>query len=192
MKLLKKRKKPSQKTLTALLAALSIVIIALIITNIHLMSQIFYFKTLLATGTQITIPTMGITPAISLVGFTRVEVTTEPGIIYLTSGCSQLPMTTSETQTYSIQTGLENNIEFRPTAHDVVRDVLENFGIEPLMAKVEKLEDNTYFAKLILQRGNLVLALDSKPSDAIAVAVRFNVPIYIKDELLQIYGQRIC
>jgi len=63
-----------------------------------------------------------------------------------------------------------------------------------LMVKITELKDNTFFAKLFLVKGNLILSLDSRPSDAIAIAARadYKVPIYVNENLLENVGEKIC
>ena len=133
---------------------------------------------------------------LSLEGFQEVSVLVDPMVIYLYRpelGCNRtMTMVTTEAQTYSIQMGLEKRVEFRPLVHDIVKDALDNFGINVLGARIEKLEKNTYYSKLILQHGKSVLTLDSKPSDSIAIAVRSDAPIYINRNLLETYGELFC
>jgi len=131
-------------------------------------------------------------PALSLDGFTEVGISVEPEIIYLTSDCYVLSMVTTQFQTYSINTGLEEKIEFRPTSHDLIKDILENFDIEVLMIKINSFDQDAYFARLIVKQEDRILNLDSKPSDAIAVAVRTKSPVYIKQSILENNGENIC
>ena len=124
-------------------------------------------------------------------GYEKPDVSVSPSVIYLTSGCRQLAMVTTESQTYSIQNGLEKKIDFRPTTHDVFKDLVENFAMTVKAVKIESLEDSTYYSKLYIQQGNRLLGLDSKPSDSIAVAVRFDAPVYVKSEIMS-QGENIC
>ena len=100
-------------------------------------------------------------------------------------------MTPTRDQIYSIQKGLENKIEFRPLTHDLIKSILDVFGIEVLMVKITDYKGGVYFANLILKQGNKILNIDSRPSDAIAIAIRLNKPIYIKEDLLK-YGLKFC
>jgi len=131
-------------------------------------------------------------PNIPISGYDVVEVEVTPSIIYLTSGCRQLAMITTEGQTYSIQNGLDNVVDFRPTTHDVMADLIENLRVEVIMARVDSLEDSIFFAKLFVQQGNKVLGLDSKSSDSIAIAVRFDAPVYVNRNIMISSGIDIC
>lgn len=129
---------------------------------------------------------------LSLEGFERVEVAVTPSVIYLTAGCRQLAMASTDSQTYSIRLGLEKQVDARPTIHDVMKDLVENLGITVRMAKIEDLQDSTYYARLLVQQGERLLGLDSKPSDAVAVAVRFDAPVYVKAGILEAHGKSVC
>jgi hypothetical protein len=120
-----------------------------------------------------------------------VSVSVQPGVIMLTSGCTQLSMFTSEAQTMSIQSGLLGQVT-RPVAHDLLAEIASYFDLEILAAKVERLEGETYYATLVVKKGNKILSLDSRPSDAIATAVRVGAPIYVNADLLEKYGKKIC
>lgn len=131
-------------------------------------------------------------PHLSTQGFVEAEITVEPAVILLASDCYMLVMITNELQTYSIEMGLNNARGFRPMTHDLMQDVIEIFEIEPLMVKIESLEEGTYFAKLLLKQGNRILNMDSKPSDAVAIAVRTSIPVYVNQTLLEEHGEKFC
>jgi len=114
------------------------------------------------------------------------------GVIMLTAGCQQIVAYTEPYQAESILRGLEHIAEERPNAHDITADAFNSLGIEVLMVKVNELRNNTFYGKIIVKNGNTIASLDAKPSDATAIAVRMNAPVYVKDELLQTYGEKIC
>jgi len=186
----KKRKKRFQRILVTALV-LVILVQAAVLVNNYLIYTLSQSKTLPET-----IPPFGsakpLEGLVSLEGFEQAEVNVSPMVIYLTSGCLQLAMITTEFQTYSIQQGIEKKTSIRPTTHDLFRDLAENFGISVKLAKIESLEDSIYYARLYIQQGSKTLGLDSKPSDAIAVAVRFNAPVYLNSKILKENAVDIC
>ena len=131
--------------------------------------------------------------SIPLEGFERVDVRIEPpnGVI-LTSGCFRITALTTGEQAESIQNALQNRDSFRPNAHDLTKFIFDEYDIEVIAVKIEELRDNTYFSKLVLQQGNKILNLDARPSDAIAIALRMDKPIYIKKSLIESTGTKIC
>ena len=116
----------------------------------------------------------------------------EGGVITLTSGCRQIRAHVEPAQAESIYTGIEGIVNPRPNAHDIVADAFNNLGIEVLMVKVTDMRNQTFYGKIILRNGNRIASLDARPSDATAIAVRMHVPVYVKTQLLEENGEKIC
>lgn len=74
----------------------------------------------------------------------------------------------------------------RPLTYDLMLNILANFGASLEKAVISELKNDTYYATLYVKdRGGNVIKIDSRPSDAIALALRGNRPIFINDKLLQ-------
>ena len=137
-------------------------------------------------------------PELSTEGFTEVLIglntTDDMGYIYLEGGCYELSMIINKAQAESIEGGIMGIIQTRPNTHDLVKDMLKNLKANILMIKIVELKDDAYHARLILRKDNLILSLDSRPSDAIAIAARteYTIPIYVNESLLKSYGSKIC
>ena len=73
----------------------------------------------------------------------------------------------------------------RPMTHDLIRNIL--FGLTTGVQKVvvSELKDDTFFALIWIERNGEMIAIDCRPSDALAVALRLDCPIYVEDEVLQ-------
>lgn len=126
---------------------------------------------------------------ISTLGFTQVEVEKlailgDVSVVQLTGECSELVFYISPEQAVAIQRGMSQITGFRPMTHDLFVDVLEGFELNPSLVRITDMKDGTYFAEIVLQKWNRLLIVDSRPSDAIALAVRTNTPIYVNDNLL--------
>jgi len=78
----------------------------------------------------------------------------------------------------------------RPLTHDLLKNVIETLGAEVLHILISGLEKNTYFARIVLDVEGDTVEIDSRPSDAIALAVRTSAPIYIADEVMQQAGMQ--
>ena len=130
----------------------------------------------------------------AILGNDYTEVT--PSIDYVTlmfsSDCYVLMFDVTDDQAFSINNGLEGVIRPRPMPHDVIKEVLDNFGISVLAARIDRFKDDVYYAKLLMQRGENVLDLDVRPSDATAISVRTGNPIYVKTSILRNQGYYIC
>jgi len=118
----------------------------------------------------------------------KIEIVGENAKISLKARCAIINIYTSLQQAQAIEEGLESETWYRPSTHDITVDIIEGFGIDPLMIKITNLQESTYYAELILQRWNSILILDIRPSDAIAIAVRTGIPIYVNENLVT----RVC
>lgn len=78
----------------------------------------------------------------------------------------------------------------RPLTHDLLKSVIESLGGEVLHILISGLEKQTYYARIVLDVDGDTVEIDSRPSDAIALAVRVNSPIYVADEVMDQAGQR--
>jgi bifunctional DNase/RNase len=73
----------------------------------------------------------------------------------------------------------------RPMTHDLVKEILDGAGVEFRKVVIQDLKDSTYYARIFLHAGRQDLQVDSRPSDAIALAVRFRRPIFVASALLK-------
>jgi bifunctional DNase/RNase len=72
----------------------------------------------------------------------------------------------------------------RPMTHDLMIILFEQLGIECEQISVTELRDNTFFASITLRQGERTFEIDSRPSDAIAIAVRTDAPIFVAEEVI--------
>ena len=78
----------------------------------------------------------------------------------------------------------------RPLTHDLLKNVIEALDGEVLHILINGLEKNTYFARIVIDNDGDTLEIDSRPSDAIALAVRVSSPLYVADEVMEQAGMR--
>jgi bifunctional DNase/RNase len=76
----------------------------------------------------------------------------------------------------------------RPMTHDLIRDLLEALDADVVRVVVTELKSATYFAEIVLRAGDRELAVSSRPSDAVAVAVRTATPLFVADDLMDAEG----
>ena len=72
----------------------------------------------------------------------------------------------------------------RPLTHDLLASVIGHLGGAVQRVEVNALHDNTFYAKLIIQRDGEAIEVDSRPSDAIALSVRLDAPIFVAEDVL--------
>ena len=73
----------------------------------------------------------------------------------------------------------------RPLTHDLIRNLLVELRVEVVKIEVTDLKDNTFFALIHLNAGDRALAVDSRPSDAIALALRTGSPIFVETRVIE-------
>src|SRR5919202_284271 len=76
----------------------------------------------------------------------------------------------------------------RPLTHDLLRTVIDTLGAKVTSVVVNDLANDTFYARIVLDVNGRALEIDSRPSDAIALAVRASVPIYAEDVVLDKAG----
>ena len=116
-----------------------------------------------------------------------VDPTTNSPIVLLKDVGSEamLPIWVGPYEANSIASEIEKTAPQRPMTHDLLRNVINQLGGTVQRVAVTELRDNTFFAVVeILINENLVL-LDARPSDAIALALRCDCPIFIREEVLE-------
>ncbi len=97
---------------------------------------------------------------------------------------TSLPIWIGLLEATSIATELEK-IQFpRPMTHDLLKICLDHLHATVDRIEVCDLRNNTYFALIYLRNNDEVSPIDARPSDAIAIALRTNAPIYVKEEVL--------
>ena len=125
-------------------------------------------------------------------GYVPVRINVVGSDLIMASDCYTLRVTVSEIQALSIANGLEKRIDTRPLTHDIMKDIFDNYNMKILAARINFFENGIYYGDLVLQQGNKVLSIDARPSDAIAIAVRYDVPVHFNESLLMQQGTKTC
>ena len=92
-----------------------------------------------------------------------------------------------ETEAHSIYLALNDKNYERPLTHDLIKTILDSFKYTVEKILITKLEKNIYYSviRLSAESGKEIFHIDSRPSDAIAIALRFKAPIFVNEELLK-------
>ena len=100
-----------------------------------------------------------------------------------------LPILIGHPEANAIAFALQGVETPRPMTHDLIRDLLSSLGAEVDYVIITDLIDKTYFAEIHMRLGERTFVVSSRPSDAMAIAVRVKAPIYADDDLLDAEGQ---
>ena len=126
---------------------------------------------------------------LSLVGV-RVELPSNQPIVLLkeTQGERYLPIWIGAVEATAIAFALQGIQTPRPMTHDLMRDILRETDIEVERILISELVDQTFFALIRMSLDGKSAEVSSRPSDAIALAVRINAPIFAAEEVLDQAG----
>ena len=128
----------------------------------------------------------------SLEGFEKLELSVQPNSLILSQDCLGLRIFVDRDQASSIAAGLAKERGPRPGTHDLFADLL-SVARAAITVKITELRNDTFYATLAVGlRGLGLFELDARPSDAIAIAVRLDSPIWTNSSLLKRYGIDLC
>jgi hypothetical protein len=96
-----------------------------------------------------------------------------------------LPIWIGPAEAQSIAMQLQGVTPPRPMTHDLVKSILDQTGVELDRVLIQELKESTYYARIFLHAGRQDVQIDSRPSDAIALAVRFGRPIFVAAALMR-------
>lgn len=98
-------------------------------------------------------------------------------------GERRLPIIIGSFEAQHIALELEGIKPPRPLTHDLIKNIIEQLGFSIAYVYINELREGTFFAKIKMDVGS-VDEIDSRPSDAIALALKFAVPIYVNEEVM--------
>lgn len=99
-------------------------------------------------------------------------------------GNETLPIWIGKPEADSIALALGKVATPRPLTHDLVRNILDALDVKVSRIVITQIMDNTYYALIYMLDGSREIPVDSRPSDAIAVALRTKAPIFVEDEVM--------
>jgi bifunctional DNase/RNase len=101
------------------------------------------------------------------------------------SGTSVLPIWVGIYEANAIALEIEKVATPRPMTHDLLKNLLVGLEIRVDKVVVSELKEDTFYALIWLERNGQAISVDSRPSDALALALRVDCPIYVEDEVLK-------
>jgi hypothetical protein len=96
-----------------------------------------------------------------------------------------LPIWIGHSEALAIELKLQGKTFERPLTHDLLKTTLDTFGASVAKVVVTELKDNTFFAKIYIQRDKEIIVVDARPSDSIALALRTKSPIFVSEEVFE-------
>lgn len=107
-------------------------------------------------------------------------------LLHQVDGAETLPIWIGKPEADSIALALGKVITPRPLTHDLVKNVFDGLNAKITKIVITDIIENTYYASIYAIYGNKEVAVDARPSDAVAVALRVQAPIFVKDSVLEV------
>jgi bifunctional DNase/RNase len=101
-----------------------------------------------------------------------------------TDGSGTLPIWIGKPEADSIALALGKVSTPRPLTHDLVKNVIDGLNAKATKVVITEIIDNTFYALIYIADGQREALIDSRPSDAVAIALRVNVPIFVEESIL--------
>ena len=99
-------------------------------------------------------------------------------------GTRLLPVVIGMAEVNSIKMKLSGVKPPRPMTHDLLQQIIEQLGGKLEKVVIDRLQQNTFFAKLYLRTPTKEVVIDARPSDSVALALRAEAPVYVEEEVI--------
>ena len=109
-------------------------------------------------------------------------------ILQETGGARAFPIVIGYLEAFAIKQRIEDIDVKRPLTHDLAASLIKELGASITRVLVNDLEDNTFYARIYLAKNGTEIEVDSRPSDAIALAVRFKAPLFVENAVFEKLG----
>jgi len=103
-------------------------------------------------------------------------------------GARRIPIVIGGFEAQAIAIALENMSPSRPLTHDLMKNICDAYNLELQEVIINDLSDGIFFSKLVCKNGDEVIEIDSRTSDALALALRFECPIYTFENIIESAG----
>lgn len=104
------------------------------------------------------------------------------------AGKRKLPIVIGGFEAQAIAVELEKMVPNRPLTHDLIKTFCKSYGVNVREVLIYKFHEGVFYSKIICEKDNAITEIDSRTSDAIAVGVRFNAPIFTLSTILEEVG----
>lgn len=103
-------------------------------------------------------------------------------------GSRRIPVVVGTAEAQSIAIRMENLEPPRPMTHDLIVSITERYGVQVEEVNIYRFDKGIFYSTLVLNRGGYIEEIDSRTSDAIAIALRTQSPIYMASSVLEVAG----
>ncbi|WP_333652173.1 bifunctional nuclease family protein [Dissulfurispira sp.] len=107
-------------------------------------------------------------------------------LLHQIDGNETLPIWIGKPEADAIALALGKVLTPRPLTHDLIKNVFDGFNVKVTRIVITEIVDNTYYALIYVNDGKREITIDSRPSDAVAVALRVSAPIFVEEGVLEV------
>lgn len=107
-------------------------------------------------------------------------------------GTRRFSVMIGEPEAQSIALKLNNKVSARPLTHDLIKNLLYSLGADLQKVLIYDMINDVFYSELYIQNGEKTIVVDARTSDAVALAVRCESPIYIKSDILDVVGMDVA
>ena len=120
----------------------------------------------------------------------RVSLLTQHRVVVLREAESRryLPIWIGNFEADAIALAMQGHEPQRPMTHDLLKSVFSELGSTISHIVINDIQDSTFFARIVVEQGSHTIEIDARPSDAIALAVRVDAPIYVETHVFEAAG----
>jgi len=104
------------------------------------------------------------------------------------NGDRYLPVVIGMAEVNAIKLKLSGIKPPRPLTHDLILNLLSQLSVKLDRVVIDRLQDNTFYAKLHLKQNSHDVVVDARPSDSVAIALRASAPVFVEEEVIQQAG----
>ncbi len=104
--------------------------------------------------------------------------------VLLNDGNQKMSILIGPFEAQAISMVMEGNTPDRPMTHDLMKNLIDRMGVRVSKVVIDDILSSTYYAKIFLEKGGVEDSIDSRPSDALALAIRYDAPIFVTKEVL--------
>tara|TARA_Y100000310_G_scaffold92522_1_gene90164 strand:- start:9121 stop:9711 length:591 start_codon:yes stop_codon:yes gene_type:complete len=127
-----------------------------------------------------------------LENYREMEIKVVPEKVVFRDECAKLTVATTLKKTEKLIRSTSGEFLIRPEEPDILEEIIDVFGITVEYIAIDDINENIFYAHMVLHDGQNVLNMDVRPSDGIVIASRTDSPVYVSENLLEEFAEITC
>ena len=127
-----------------------------------------------------------------LKNYKKMDIFVSPERVTMRDECYVIGVATTLEKTEKLVRSSEKEFLVRPEEHDLLEEIMSVFDIKLDYVAIDKVEEDIFYGHMVVYDDNMVLNLDIRPSDGIAIALRTDSPVYVSNEIIEKFAENKC